>query len=203
VATNPLRSVCSVMLPKQNNMPKTGNLVGHWSSEINAQNLNQIVDLRMYDDFEDRTRCNKALASNRDWTDFWTNSKSMVVSQRNTVLKQFPWYPLCPPSEPNTVYELRIYRLYAGAVPKWAERFQKGLSTRLQFSKPFGIWFSDIGELNCVVHLWPYRSLAHRAEVRDAGVQNEVWATTVTETMPLIQKMESKILTPTSLSPLR
>jgi len=101
------------------------------------------------------------------------------------------------------VYELRIYRLYAGAVPKWAERFQKGLSTRLQFSKPFGIWFSDIGELNCVVHLWPYRSLAHRAEVRDAGVQNEVWATTVTETMPLIQKMESKILTPTSLSPLR
>jgi len=96
-----------------------------------------------------------------------------------------------------------MYKAHPGTIPKWAVAFQKGLPERLKYSLPYGIWFSDIGSLNVIVHMWPYKSLGHRASVREAAVKNEIWASTVAETMNFLQTMDSRILIPTVLSKLK
>jgi len=179
-------------------------LLGYWTSEI-SDNINQVVHLWEYNDPDHRTAVRKALATDEGWMEgYMTKMRPLLVSQHNMMLKQFLWYPLGSLSQQESnIYELRMYRLQPGQIPKWAERFQGGLPARLNYSRPYGVFFSDIGELNSVAHIWPYRSLGHRAEVREAAVQNKEWASTVAETMPYIQKMNSKILHPAEWSPLK
>ena len=57
--------------------------------------------------------------------------------------------------------------------------------------------------LYTVVHLWGYRDLTHRAEVRRALAGDAAWQTAVGRLMPLLQGQEATILVPTSYSPCR
>jgi NIPSNAP len=61
----------------------------------------------------------------------------------------------------------------------------------------------EIGPLNSVVHLWGYRDLAHRAEVRKALAADASWQAAVGRLMPLLQSQEATILVPTGFSPCR
>jgi len=176
-------------------------LVGYWTSEVSSS-LNQTICLWEYNDYKQRSEVRALLSEDQTWKkEYLGLAKNMLRSQENMILKQFPWYPITIPSEGEHIYELRTYRLHPGKISKWAERFQRGLETRLKFSKPVGIFFTDIGPLNCVVHLWPYKSLEHRASIRAAAVQNAEWSLTVEETAPFIQTMSSKILLPMPFSP--
>ena len=60
-----------------------------------------------------------------------------------------------------------------------------------------GWYFSmDIGELNQVVHLWAYADLADRAARRAKLNADSDWHKYLTAAMPLLQKMDNKIVTP-------
>ena len=61
----------------------------------------------------------------------------------------------------------------------------------------------EIGSLNTIVHLWGYRDLAHRAEVRRALAEDAAWQAAAGRLMPLLQAQEATILVPTSYSPCR
>ena len=54
--------------------------------------------------------------------------------------------------------EMRTYVLKPGMTHNFVERFAEGLTARLQFSKLLGLWLSEVGGLNRVVHVWPYES---------------------------------------------
>src|SRR3970040_1292618 len=54
--------------------------------------------------------------------------------------------------------EMRTYVLKPGMTNNFVERFAEGLTARLQFSKLLGLWQSEVGGLNRVVHVWPYES---------------------------------------------
>ena len=58
--------------------------------------------------------------------------------------------------------EIRTYLLKPGATAAFEERFVEGLSARQQFSKLGGLWRSEVGGLNQVVHIWPYESFEER-----------------------------------------
>ena len=66
------------------------------------------------------------------------------------------------------IYELRTYTLKPGSVPEFEERFTKRQPFREKHSKLGGFWHTEFGPLNEVVHIWPYESLQHRQDVRDA-----------------------------------
>jgi hypothetical protein len=80
---------------------------------------------------------------------------------------------------------------------------QKGLEYRRQVCTPVGAFFSQLGPLNTVHHLWCYKSLADRRQKREAAWSVEGWADTVRKTVPLVDKMETRILYPTSFSNLK
>ncbi len=70
------------------------------------------------------------------------------------------------------IYEIRTYELRAGTTGMWAKRFEDGLPAREKFSKLGGFWTTEIGQLNTVVHLWPYEDMKHRDEVRTAAAKD-------------------------------
>jgi hypothetical protein len=66
-----------------------------------------------------------------------------------------------------------------------------------------GYFVSDIGVLNQVVTLWGYDSMATRDELRARLYADPAWIAFIPKTTPMIQRMETRILRPTSFSPLR
>jgi len=180
---------------------KHSKLVGYWTAEIGE--LNQVVHLWEYENFDHRTRVRAALAKDKAWnTKYLTRSRPMLQHQESMVLVPADFWPFTPPSGTG-IYELRSYRLHPGKVPEWLEHFKGGLQYRLKYGKPVAVWSSELGELNRVVHLWQYESLEHRAQVRKAFMADPGWKETVGKLQPLMQVMESKILIPTEFSPLK
>ncbi|CAJ0762233.1 12000_t:CDS:2, partial [Entrophospora sp. SA101] len=79
----------------------------------------------------------------------------------------------------------------------------RGLECRRQFCEPVGAWFSQLGFLNCVHHMWQYPDLENRKITREKAWEVDGWAETVYKTVRLVQKMEANILKPLDFSPLR
>ena len=61
--------------------------------------------------------------------------------------------------------EMRNYLLKPGATAGFEERFTEGLSARAKISPFGGLWKSEVGGLNRVVHMWPYESFETESEL--------------------------------------
>jgi hypothetical protein len=178
-----------------------GTLRGYWSTELGA--LNQVVHLWEHADFAARAAARAGLAKEARWvTEYLPATQPLLQSQENMILTPADWYPLRSTAGMG-VYELRIYRAYPGKVTEWLGHFRTGMAVREKYSAPVGVWSTEIGPLNTVVHLWAYRDTNHRAEVRKAALADPGWQAFVAKGSPLLQVMESKLLTPTPFSPLR
>lgn len=177
-----------------------GKLLGYWSTELGM--LNQAVHLWEFADLAARTQARAGLAKDERWTkEYIPLSQALLVAQENMILNPADWYPPRPTSGMG-VYELRIYRLHPGKVAQWLGHFREGMPTREKYSAPVGVWSTEIGPLNTVVHLWAYRDANRRAEVRKAAYADPAWSATLAKLHPLMQQMESKLLIPTDFSPL-
>ena len=69
------------------------------------------------------------------------------------------------------ILEMRTYVLKPGMTHNFVERFAEGLTARLQFSKLLGLWLSEVGGLNRVVHVWPYESFEDRERIGAEAIQ--------------------------------
>jgi hypothetical protein len=96
------------------------------------------------------------------------------------------------------ILEYRTYLLKPGTVPNFMQRFEEGLSARQQFSPLGGIWHSDVGTLNQVVHVWPYESFEARERIGQEARKTGKWPPK-TQEFTLFQ--ESKILQLAPFSP--
>ena len=68
------------------------------------------------------------------------------------------------------IYEMRTYSIQPGKVAAWEASFAEAYNSgRGKFSKLGGLWHTELGPLNQVIHIWPYESLQHRADVRAAA----------------------------------
>lgn len=91
------------------------------------------------------------------------------------------------------IYELRSYTLKPGTVGKFEEIWAPMVEARSKLSPLAGIWHTEFGPLNQVLHLWPYASLDERARIRALAVEQKIWPPPTEE---LIVRMESEILQP-------
>lgn len=102
------------------------------------------------------------------------------------------------------IVEQRTYRFRPGAVPQFMARYQAGplaLQTRI-LGNLLGYFVTEIGPLNETVHLWGYDSLDERARRRAALAAEPEWRAFLHEILPLLETQETKVLMPTSFSPL-
>ena len=177
-----------------------GKLEGYWFTDIGP--LNQVMHLWSYADLNERARLRAELAENVRWeTEYRPLIRPHLVRQDIRLLNPVIG-PIAPASAPN-VYEFRNYRTKPGAVRQWAELMRKALPVREKYSKIVGLWITEAGQLNEACHIWAYRDLNHRAQVRAAAVADPEWQAFLKESAPLLDEMHSTILLPAPHSPMQ
>jgi len=102
------------------------------------------------------------------------------------------------------IYEMRHYRLRPGLVPAWVAIFTAALPAREKHSKIVGLFASDPGEADQVVHIWGYPDLNTRAAARAAALQDPVWQDFLAKSrsQQMTVRQEVTILLPAAHSPL-
>ena len=96
------------------------------------------------------------------------------------------------------IYEIRTYGLVPGSVAEVEKRVAEAYPYRKKYSELLAFWHTEIGPLNEVVHIWPYRDLADRARIRAEAGKEPNWPPKIGE---FIRSMHSEILVPFSFSP--
>jgi hypothetical protein len=177
-----------------------GKLEGFWTTESGT--LNQVVHLWAYPDLNERDRLRGELSRNEEWTNgYLPQIRSMLMAQENKILSA--QVPLKPPASDGNIYELRTYRTPVGKAGEWLGHFKGILPTREKYSKNVGLWQTEMGQLNEVVHLWAYQDLTERAAVRGKVMQDPEWQAFLAKGYPLLLEMKSIILSPAAHSPMK
>jgi hypothetical protein len=177
-----------------------GVLEGFWSTEFGT--LNQLVHLWSYADLNERERLRAALGQNPRWvTEYIPQIRPLLVAQENKILSEA--LPLQPPADAGNVYELRWYRTQPGRAGEWLDLFKAVMPTRDKHMRRVGLWQTQMGQLNEVVHLWVFRDLNDRAAARARLAQEPAWQEFLARATPLLAHMQAIILNPAAHSPMQ
>ena len=177
-----------------------GKFEGGWTTEFGT--LNQYVHLWGFTDLNERERLRGELARNEAWTrEYLPVSRPLMLAQENKILR--PVVPITPPSDGGNVYELRWYRTHVGRTNEWLEMFKGVLPTRDKYMRRVGLWQTETGQLNEVVHMWVYKDLNDRAASRAKMAQDPAWQAFVAKSPALLQHMQAVVLLPVPHSPMR
>lgn len=102
-------------------------------------------------------------------------------------------------------HEMRTYTIKVGKVHEYLDHFEKvGLPIISKYTTLVGWWYTDIGELNQIIHIWKYDSLDQRAENRKALYRDADWLEKfVPLAFPMLEKQESKLMYAANFSPIK
>lgn len=91
------------------------------------------------------------------------------------------------------IYEFRTYDLEPRSVEQFGENTKAKLDGRLKLSPLGGFWYTEMGPLNQVVHIWPYEDANHRSDIRSKAVTEGDWPP---DNNDIILNMDSEIMLP-------
>ncbi|KAL0576703.1 hypothetical protein V5O48_005270 [Marasmius crinis-equi] len=175
-------------------------LTGSWETEIGDKDaIFHILEYENYGGY-DKT-CE--LINNSEHRKVYEEMLPYLTSRTSQLNQEFAFFPTAPPHSQGGVFELRTYQLVPGTLLEWENTWRRGIEARRKFVAPVGAWFSQVGRLHQVHHMWQYSSLQHRKETREKAWQVDGWAETVDKTAQLAKTMDSFVLSPLSYSPLK
>jgi len=148
-------------------------LYGFWHTEIGP--LNQLVHIWAYESLQQRADIRAQAA--KDTSGKWPpHPGDLIMTQENDILlpvKNMPEWK--GPQEFGGLYELRMYTYPSGDILGVGERFAAALEVRNAVYPVGGIWTSDLGNLNRLYQLFPYKDWAHRDQVRAELREKKLW----------------------------
>jgi hypothetical protein len=182
-------------------VPETS-LFGSWRVLIGNQD--QAVHLwRFNDGYGGLDSTVNTVVSDKELVELSTEQAKLCKKRKSIVVLPFSFWGELKPREPKHIYELRSYVLKPGTMIEWGNNWARGIEFRRDFNQDVGGFFSQIGRLYMVFHFWAYKDLVARKEIREETWRKPGWDTNVAYTVPLIKKMESKIMTSNDYSLLR
>ena len=92
----------------------------------------------------------------------------------------------------------RIYTLHAGQVSVFLKLHEEeAMECQVEIlGKMVGYYYTDIGPLNQIVHMWGYDSLDDRFARRKLLQASPVWQAYAKKMRPLVVNVENKLLVP-------
>ena len=92
--------------------------------------------------------------------------------------------------------EERMYTLKPGTVPEYLKHYQNdGMAVQgKHLPHMVGYYFTEVGTLNTIVHMWAYESLDDRDRRRAAMSAHPAWQSYLTKIRPLIERQETRIM---------
>jgi hypothetical protein len=79
------------------------------------------------------------------------------------------------------IYEIRTYEIGPGNLAEVEKRFGEAYESRKKYSPLTAFWHTEIGPLNEIIHVWGYKDLAERAQVRAAAAKDANWPPKISE----------------------
>ncbi len=174
---------------------KFSKLAALWYTEIGP--LNQVVHVWGYANQGEREKIRAEAVNAGAWP---PKSSEFIVDMRSEFFLPQPFSPPLEPSNHGPVFEMRSYVLKPGGAPEMAKRWQEHLPNRLKLSPLIGVFTSDVGALNQWVHIWAYKSMDHRTEVRTKAQKEGIWPPPGDSPVTV---QETKIMLPASFSPIK
>ena len=100
-------------------------------------------------------------------------------------------------------YEIRTYRLKNGAIPAYLRVVaETGIAIQKKhLGTLVGYFFSEIGPINEIVHIWAFESLDDREKRRARLMADADWQAFLPKIRDLIEVAENKIMKPAAFSP--
>jgi hypothetical protein len=96
------------------------------------------------------------------------------------------------------IYEIRTYGIAPGSLAEVEKRFAEGYEYRKKYSPLTAFLHTEIGPLNEVVHIWGYKDLAERAQIRTEAAKDANWPPKIRE---FVRTMRSEIVVPFGFVP--
>lgn len=96
------------------------------------------------------------------------------------------------------IYEVRTYDLKPHSVPEVEKRFGEAYEYRKKLSPLAAFWHTEIGPLNQIIHVWPYKDMAERERIRNEAVAGGNWPPKIGE---FVLNMRTEIFIPFAFSP--
>lgn len=78
----------------------------------------------------------------------------MVRSRHLQYLLAFSYWPQIKKRDPSNIYEIRSYALKPGTMIEWGNNWARAINYRKNNDEPFAGFFSQIGRLYNVHHIW-------------------------------------------------
>jgi hypothetical protein len=150
-----------------------------------------------YENTLERSRIRAQVVKDNVWP---PKTSEFITDMKSEIFEPLPFSPPMAPSNDGPYFEMRSYALKPGTMPEMAARWKEHLPARLKLSPLVGVFTSDIGGLNQWVHIWAYKSLDQRAEVRSKAKESGVWPPPGDS--PVLRQ-ETKILLAAPFSPIK
>ena len=96
------------------------------------------------------------------------------------------------------IYEVRTYHVKPGSLPEVEKRFGEAYEKRKKLSEMAAFWHTEIGPLNQIVHVWPYKDIAERGRIRAESLKVDGWPPKIGE---FLLEQRSDIMIPFAISP--
>ena len=170
-------------------------LAAFWYSDIGP--LNQVIHVWPYEDLEHRREIRSRVVSDGIWP---PDNNDVLVRMQSDIMIPAPFMDRMASGAIGPVFEIRTYLYRPGEIPKVLSAWETAIEVREKYSPLVGCWYSDIGELNKLIHIWAYSSLEERSAIRSEVVEQGVWPPK-SGISPTSQ--ENKIVLPFEFSPIQ
>ncbi|XP_046418430.1 protein NipSnap [Neodiprion pinetum] len=175
-------------------------LIGSWVVEVG--DMDQALHLWRYTGGYERVdRTLSTLSQNEAYHKLIQEQGSYLRSRHLQYLLAFSFWPQLVMREGPNIYEIRSYSLKPGTMIEWGNNWARAINYRRNNDEAFAGFFSQIGRLYNVHHIWAYKDFQTRKETRESAWRSPGWDNCVAYTVPLIREMHSRILRPVSFSP--
>lgn len=176
------------------------NLVASWTVQVG--DLDQCLHLWRYTGgFEKIDQAKADLFHDPEYLGLMKDRANYLRSRHLQYLLAFSYWPKIEMRTGTNIYEMRSYRLKPGTMIEWGNNWARAINFRKHNNEAFAGFFSQIGRLYNVHHIWCYESLQARKETREAAWRLPGWDECVAYTVPLIREMHCRVLSPTEFSP--
>ncbi|XP_018568372.1 protein NipSnap [Anoplophora glabripennis] len=175
-------------------------LVGSWT--VNVGDQDQALHLWKFTGGYEKIDDYNEISGKSEEAQKLNEEQGRIVRSRHLqYLLAFSYWPQILQREPSNIYEIRSYALKPGTMIEWGNNWARAINYRKNNDEAFAGFFSQIGRLYNVHHIWCYHNLTARKETRESAWRSPGWDECVAYTVPLIREMHCRIMVPTEFSP--
>ncbi len=162
--------------------------------------LNEVIHIWPYKDANERQKKRHRSISDKKYG--WPPKvMHLQENMKSEIFYPAPFTPEFPKGKLGPIFEWREYQIIPGMINEVYKNWAKALPKREKLSPLVMAMHTDSGELNKFVHIWSYKSLNHRAEVRAEAAAAGIWPPHGRR--ETLQVQTNKIVIPSNFSPLQ